>query len=109
MESLKNKLAFWLVITIVIFLIRSWRKKDICDGNIFLEIASASASIVLAISLILKVFQKEELIKILQEDAISLVIGAGAQILISINPELKEDTVFFYKELIKFNPFQKKP
>ena len=57
MESTRFKLAFFLGLALLLFVVRSIRKGDL-DGNNFMDVALASASVVLAVSLVLKVFQE---------------------------------------------------
>lgn len=104
MESIRFKLGLCLFLIFIFFTARSLRKGNFIDAHNFVEVSLASASIVLAISLIIKVFLEEEVSKILKEDTISLLIGAGSQIIVSLNPDIREDSKFIFKK-IKFLAF----
>ncbi len=95
--SLELKIALILIISFAICLIRSFRLKKLVNSRDFLDTAINVGTIILAVSLLIRVFSEQQVKELLKDDAISLFIGAGAQIFLSLeNKEIRQDFVYLF-------------
>lgn len=102
--SLELKIAIILITSLAICLIRSFRLKKLVNSRDFLDAAINVGTVVLAVSLLIRVFREEQIKELLKDDAISLFIGAGAQIFLSLeNKEIRKDFVYLFENLFKKN------
>ena len=100
--GLELKIALILIISFSICLIRSFRCQKLVNSRDFLDAAINVATVVLAVSLLIRVFREQEVTELLQDDAISLFIGAGAQIFLSLeNHEIRKDFVYLFRRIFK--------
>lgn len=97
--NLELKIALILIISFAICLVRSFRRKKLVNSRDFLDTAINIGTIILAISLLIRVFREAEVKILLKDDAISLFIGAGAQIFLSLeNKDIRQDFVYLFQK-----------
>ena len=100
--SLELKIAIILIASFAICLIRSFRCKKLVNSRDFLDTAINVGTVILAVSLLIRVFREEQIKELLKDDAISLFIGAGAQIFLSLeNQEIRKDFVYLFERIFK--------
>ncbi len=100
--SLELKIAIILIISFAICLIRSFRCKKLVNSRDFLDTAINVGTVILAVSLLIRVFREDQIKELLKDDAISLFIGAGAQIFLSLeNKEIRKDFVYLFESIFK--------
>lgn len=89
-----------VTLIIVLCIVRSRRQKKLVDNKGFSEIAWFIAGNYLTISLIIKAVSQPSLYQLIgAEGLLSLIIGAGAQLVASLSSEIQQDFGYLYQKI----------
>lgn len=91
-----SKIVVCIGLFLVLSVVRSWRKGALVDNKDFIDITLVVTGVFLPYFLLFRSFDLKVL-SLLQEDIITLIIGAFAASLGSINEEAKQDFLHLLK------------